>query len=114
MTKRKSPSSKKGNANKKSRGGEQGRGDVEADAASAASKQADADEMRSIKVASQRAARTLELVDTMRGAGSLLERVKATCKLLEEDSKREESLLDMSLLVDGDEVSCRGRQQPVA
>ena len=35
----------------------------------------------------------------------MTERVKATCKLLEEDRDRLESLLDMSLRVDGDEVS---------
>ena len=48
---------------------------------------------------------TLDFVDAMRGAGNMLERVQATCKLLEEDGKRAESLLDMSLCVDGDEVS---------
>ena len=49
--------------------------------------------------------RTLDFVNAMRGSGSVLERIQATCKLLQEDSEREESLLDMSLRVDGDEVS---------
>ena len=106
MTKRKSQASKGESSTKESRGRKQGRGAAAADAATAASEQAAAAEaMRLLKLAPQRAIHTLRLVEAMRGTDDVLERVKATCALLEEDGKRANSLLDMSLLVDGDEVS---------
>ena len=49
-------------------------------------------------------AHTLELVNAIRGGGTLNERMRETCALLKADGERAESLLDMSLLVDGDEV----------
>ena len=48
---------------------------------------------------------TLALVNATRGSGSLTERTEATCALLKADGERAESMLDMSLRVDGNEVS---------
>ena len=50
-------------------------------------------------------ARTRKLVSATLRSGSLTERMKATCALLKADGERAESLLDMSLRVEGHEVS---------
>jgi len=51
-----------------------------------------------------RAFHTLKFVDVMRGPGTLTQRMKNMCDLLDEDSLRADSLLDMSLNVDNNEV----------
>ena len=58
------------------------------------------------KLAPQIAAQTLRLADAMQATdGSCVERVQSVVNLLKEDADRPESLIDLSLSFEGDEVS---------
>jgi hypothetical protein len=81
------------------------RADPPAEAAAARKGQRDA-ALAHAQLAPQIATQTLTLVNSMKAAGgSCAERMESVVNLLTEDADRPESLIDLSLPLEGDEVS---------